>query len=75
MTRSELRLALEGFAERSQREHDRDVAASWHVASLSRSKHLPALKRLLSRRPLVPIDVDAAREAHGDIEDELTGGR
>lgn len=75
MTTSELRLTLEGLAERSRREHERDVTLAWHIAALYRSKSFPALNRLLDRRTrrLSEEDLEAAEEAHADIEDEFFG--
>ena len=41
---------VHGYRERRRHEHDRDMVLAWHVAALSRTKRMPSIRRLLTRK-------------------------
>lgn len=49
-TPREVSLIFEGKAEQFVREHDERAWLAWHISALPRSKRLPPLKKLLSKR-------------------------
>ncbi len=77
MTPAETALALEAAGWHIEQERRRDAWLAWHTAALVRVRRMPALQRLMPRRPARRLrgqELERRRREHGEIVRRL-GGR
>lgn len=78
MTPAETALALDAATWRAEHEQRRAAWLAWHMAALSRARHLPALRRLLTpprAKRLRGAELARRRREHEEIVRKLGGGR